>query len=268
MKSRYFLACMGILVFASAVQAKDEFPGRKLYPTIPYIELKDFKQRFDKVIVVDVRSAYEYKTLRVKGALNIPVASSSFVQRMKELRAGNPNKTIVVYCNGKTCMKSYKAARKCKINKILNVLAYDAGIMDWAKTYPDKAILLGASPIDPRKLISKMRFKKHLLKPEDFERRVGTGNVVVLDMRDRFQREGIALFVGFEHRTSFDDKALLDKYIRQANNGNKPLLIYDAVGKQVHWFMYYLESKNVKDYYFMKGGARAYYAGLRKQFLR
>lgn len=34
-----------------------------------------------------------------------------YVQRMQQLRDKNPETMIVTYCNGKTCMKPYKAAR-------------------------------------------------------------------------------------------------------------------------------------------------------------
>ncbi|MEK7816390.1 MAG: hypothetical protein AAB294_06180, partial [Pseudomonadota bacterium] len=46
--------------------------------------------------------------------------------------------------------------------------------------------------------------------------------------------------------------------IERAKKEKKTLLVYDQVGKQVQWFQYYLESRGLKDYYFMKGGAQAY----------
>jgi len=36
---------------------------------------------------------------------------------------------------------------------------------------------------------------------------------------------------------------------------DKQLVIFDQVGKQVLWLMYYLEDKGYKNYYFLKGGA-------------
>jgi len=257
------LSCL----FMSSLLAEDavEFPGRPLYPEVPVIELDELHRRIDEVIVVDVRSSYEYDTLRVKGAINIPVSSKTFVSRMRELRASDP-RPIIVYCNGKTCMKSYKAARKCAVNKIDNVHSYDAGIMDWARTYPDKAELLGKSPVNPKQLISKNNFKKHLLSPDAYGDRVASTSAIVLDVRDRFQREALSIYVGRERRAYLDDKGKLDRYIDKAKRENKTLLVHDAAGKQVRWLQYYLEDKGLKSYYFMEGGVSAYFKELKSDF--
>jgi predicted sulfurtransferase len=258
-----FVLSILVLLFAHqafAAEANKEFPGRDLYPEVKFIELKDFYQKLKKkeVIVVDVRSNYEYETLRIDGALNIPLASNDFVSEMSKLRSSD-NKPIVVYCNGKTCMKSYKAARKCDNKNIKDVIAYDTGIMDFAKSYPKDALLLGKSLNDPKKLISSDDFKKHLLSPEKFGERLADTSDIVLDVRDRFQREGISIFVGREHRVPIDDTKKLDRYVDKAIKENKALMIYDAAGKQVRWLQYYLEDKGLKSYYFMAGGIDAYY---------
>lgn len=243
-----------------------EFPGRGLYPTTPYISITDFHKVKDKSVIVDVRSAYEHKTLRIKGALNIPISAKDFVEQMRSLRNANVNKKIVVYCNGKTCMKSYKAALKCKRAKIKDVISYDAGIMDWATKYPADAVLLGESPIDPKKVISKKTFKTFLITPEKFEEKMGTEKVLVLDVRDQLQRNATGLFPGKERRVYINDATGLDKYITKANKENKTLLIYDEVGKQVRWLQYYLQGQNAKSYFFMKGGVRGYYEYLDKKY--
>ena len=72
-----------------------EFPGRPLYPEVSVIELDDLFRRLDEVIVVDVRSSYEYGTLRVKGAVNIPLSSNTFVSRMRKLRMSDTRPIIV-----------------------------------------------------------------------------------------------------------------------------------------------------------------------------
>lgn len=253
-------------VFAEDAKANKEFPGRDLYPEVPYIDLDDFYQKLkrNEVTVVDVRSEYEYDTLRIAGAINIPLASKTFSSEMRKLRMAE-NKPIVVYCNGKTCMKSYKAARKCEIEKIDNVIAYDSGIMDFAKSFPKDALLLGKTLNDPKKLISKDEFKKHLLTPDKFGERIAETSDIVLDVRDRFQREGISIFVGREYRVSIDNTKRLDRYIDKAMKENKALLIYDAAGKQVQWLQYYLEDKGLKSYYFMAGGISAYYKDMKAE---
>ncbi len=255
-------------VISLPIQAKeaDEFPIRKLYPAVPTIESEELHKRKNNVIIVDVRSGYEYQTLRMIGALNIPLASPNFIKEMTKIRKTHPNKEIVVYCNGRTCKKSYKATQKCRDHNVNNVTAFDLGIFDWARQYPDQAILLGETPVNPNKLIAKSAFKKKLLTPKKFEDLMVQKDIIVLDIRDRFQREAISLYPGVEKRVYIDDHIKLDHFIDQATRENKTLLIYDAAGKQVRWLMYYLEKKGVKNYAFMKGGAHAYFAGLRKQF--
>jgi rhodanese-related sulfurtransferase len=250
-----------------AVDNPNEFPGRELYPLVPIIELDKLFEVFSDVTVVDVRSQYEFETLRIKGAVNIPLSSPTFVEQMGALRSKD-NRPIVVYCNGKTCMKSYKAALKCSVNKIDDVQAYDAGIMDWARTYPQHAVLLGRSPVDTKKLISQEEFKKHLLSPDQYGEQVASSSAIVLDVRDRFQREGLSLFVGRERRAYLDDTKSLDRYIEKAKRENKPLLVHDAAGKQVRWLQYYLYDKGLRDFYFMEGGTSAYYEQMKKEFIR
>ncbi|MDH5178550.1 MAG: rhodanese-like domain-containing protein [Gammaproteobacteria bacterium] len=266
----YLLLLLSQLLLHSnlVVAAGNEYPGRKLYLAVPVIELDDLYNKRKSSVIVDVRSAYEFNTLRIKNALNIPLSDDDFISKMKRLREASGGNPIVVYCNGKTCLKSYKAVAKCRSNNINNVIAYDAGMMDWARKYPDESVLLGKSPINPDRLISKANFNKHLLNPKEFEAMVGGDNVIVLDVRDQFQREGISIFVKKEKRAPLDAQATVDKYIQEAKQDNRVLLIYDQAGKQVEWLMYHLEDKGLRSYYFMKGGARAYFEELRKEFVR
>jgi len=238
-----------------------EFPGRDLFPTITYVELDDFFKKFKSFIVVDVRSEFEYGTLHIKGAKNIPLASKTFIKELRELRDKSKN-TIAVYCNGKTCMKSYEAARKAALENISDVVAFDSGILDWAAAHPQLAMLLDEPLNDARKLISTETFEKHLISPSDFGEMLADGNDIVLDVRDRFQREGLSIFVGREYRVSLDNKEKLVKYITKAQAEKKGLLIYDASGHQVRWLQYYLEKHKVDRYFFMKGGIHSYYNNL------
>ena len=156
-------------------------------------------------------------------------------------------------------MKSYKATHRAKvIAKIDNVMAFDAGIFDWANAHPDKAILLEETPVDPSRLISKENYKQHMLPALDFVNKADD-NAIIIDVRSRQQREGLSLFSGYEMTVPMGNKRKLNKYIQLAKNENKKLFIYDAVGKQVRWLQYYLEQKNAGEYYFMEGGAKAFY---------
>lgn len=261
-----FIAPSDELFAVTDTNSHTEFPGRSLYPEVNVLELQTLKKRLNDVVIVDVRSAYEYQTLRITNATNIPVAGEFFVDDIVKLRA-KTNKDIVFYCNGKTCMKSYKAAQSCASANIKNIFAYDAGIMDWAKAYPKHATLLNKTLNDPALLITKRQFKKHLLDPDAFADKVAKGKSIVLDVRDRFQRDALALFPGRERRAYLDQSKKLNRYIKRAKQKGRALLIYDAAGKQVRWLQYYLEYKNVPRYYFMNGGARAFYKQMTDSFL-
>lgn len=268
LKQRSLVIITLMLMSLYAYAASDEFPNRKLFPAVPVISLDDLYQKMDKVIIVDVRSKYEYDTINIVKAVNIPVLEPNFIERMRKLRKDNPNTEIVAYCNGKTCKKSYEAVQKCRNAGIPNIVAYDQGIFDWAKKYPRTAQLLGKSPVDLGKLISKQDLQRHMISVDKFEALAARKDVIVLDIREPLQREGVALFPGIDKEADMDDKTLINKYIDDAIRNNKTLLVYDGVGKQVEWLMYYLEDKGLNRYAFMKGGARAYYDKLRKQFLK
>ena len=244
-------------VIAVETEPHPDFPNREMFPYVPVIELEQLNSRFDQVVIVDVRSEYEYETLHISNALNIPVARRDFAQQIQQLRA-ETDKPIVFYCNGRTCRKSYKATQKAIRAEVDNVFAFDAGIFDWTKAQPDKAVLLGESPVDPGRLIDSGKLKAHMISPEKFMQYGERDDVIILDVRDRFQREAVAIFPARQISVALDN-AELDDHIRRARNEGKTLLIYDAVGKQVRWLQYHIEAAGVEDYYFMSKGAQGFY---------
>lgn len=265
MNHRLLIAAFAVMVAAQPYPAlgnasKDAasaaFPLRPQYLDVAVLETAELRARFDDVIVVDVRSQYEYDTLRIQNALLLPVTEKNFVQEVRRLRESSA-RPIVFYCNGKTCRKSYDAALMAQSARIPNVYCYDAGVFDWAKAHPDLTALLGKSPMNPDALIDEERFKARLLAPKDFADRA-RGAAIILDVRDRVQRD-TPLFPFRELRAQLDEKDKIDAAIEQAKQENKTLLVYDAVGKQVQWMQYHIEGKGLKDYYFMKGGAQAYW---------
>lgn len=260
---RIFATIIGLSLFNQSLYANTEFPGREKYPRIPFIELDELYKQKDKVVIIDARSPYEYETLRIKNAELVPLAltTKQFEKEMMRLRTENPNKKLVFYCNGHNCMKSYKAARRSIVYLGQgNVFAFDAGVFDWAKKYPNEALLLGETLDDTSKLISKERFKKHFLPAEKFIKQANN-TVEILDIRDRVERDGFYLFSGFENSISLNEKdeEKLEQFFKELKRTKKTLYVYDMVGKQVRWFQYYIESKGIKNYYFMEGGADAFF---------
>ena len=85
---RLLTTAMIFFTFSSMAYAGEDFPGRsnKKYKDVPYIEIKDLRNKFNDTIVVDARSKFEYDTLRIKGSVNIPVAFDTFEKKVLELR--------------------------------------------------------------------------------------------------------------------------------------------------------------------------------------
>jgi rhodanese-related sulfurtransferase len=258
-KSFAWALCTGlyVLLFLPVAQgaASEEYPFRVRYPDVSVISTDELAKRFNEVLVIDVRSKYEFETLHIKDAVSVPLGTG-FGEAVAKLRAQH-KKPFVFYCNGKTCHKSYDAVLLAVKARLDDLYAYDAGIFDWAKAKPEQTVLLGHSPIRSTELIDEKDFKTRLLEPKDFSARVGDKSIV-LDVRDRAQRD-TALFPFKEQRAQLSEMKKIETVIEQAKAQKKTLLVYDQTGKQVQWFQYYLENQGIKDYYFMKGGAQGHF---------
>ena len=213
------------------------------------------------------RSKLEFDTLRIKDAINIPVSNKDFSKQVKSIRAKS-DKPIVFYCNGKTCFKSYIAARKSRSARVKNVYAYDEGLFAWAHKHPKNSELLGVSPVNPQHIISDKAFKARLLDPDSFSSLSHklSSKSMILDVRDKYQRGATGFFPGHEKWASLNDRKNLQKIIDKIAKTKQTLFIYDEVGKQVRWLQYALEEASIKNYYFMDKGAKGYYKQMMKEF--
>lgn len=249
---------LGVATAQGAIEkSTTEFPFRSQYD-VNILETAEFNAKFKTAVAVDVRSKYEYETLRIKGAINIPF-DKSFVGNVRKLRAED-TRLIVFYCNGKTCRKSYDAATVASKAGVRDVYVYDAGIAAWAETHPENTVLRGKTPIQRSDLISEKDFAGYVLAPKAFTalfEQLGD-KVMVLDIRDRAQRDN-PVFGLVEERIPLDDTARLDAYIETVKKQHKMLLVYDKAGHQIRWFQYYLREKGVRDYRFLKGGSEGHF---------
>ncbi len=256
MKFRSLSCGLALLLLFPLLALAQEFPGRAIYPKLPVIETEALARDFDRYNIVDVRSNYEYDTLHIDGAVNIPLNKPGFARKVLKLMENG--KPVVFYCNGHSCYKSYKATRKALRAGLDQVAAYDAGVFDWARAYPDRAVLLGQKPLDPERLISKEQLQQHMLSPEEFAQRA-QGNAEILDVRDATQRGLIEIFPFRQTNIALDETDRLDRFLQKMKNSGKPLLVYDAAGKQVRWLQYRLEQAGIRDYWFMKGGMKGWF---------
>ena len=240
MKNKLIISLIFISFCISNVFSANQFPLREKYPDVKIITIDKLYNNFNDYIIIDVRSKYEFTTLHIKSARNIPLAKSYFVNALKNVRKIS-KKPLVFYCNGTTCAKSYKATQKAMQNGINNVYSYDFGIPGWSEKHPDKTTLLGKTPANPSKMINKAEFNAHLLPQKEFFAKVDKGGVAI-DVRDKFQKT---------QAFPLDKKALkipLNKpsKIFILGKQGKTLLIYDAVGKQLRWLQNHLKNDEIK----------------------
>ena len=245
-----------ISLIAVTAVAGDKYPHRGDYPDVPTIETSDLFDGLqdDSIVVVDVRSKLEYDVIHVTGAVHAPVSKQTFDSAVTELAQQNPGKTLVFYCNGTTCLKSYKATEKAMYAGLTAVAAYDAGIPEWANTWPAETLLLGEQIVDPvQQLISKPAFKEKCLAWEVFQDEGGKSGVMVIDVRDHIQKSGD--LPGLEGARGIPLDTFIPNFVAKKVNQDQTLLIFDQVGKQIKWLQYYLEKYGYTDYYFLSGGA-------------
>lgn len=258
---KLFLLILLSSLFLPVLAQSDSYPGRSTYVTVNIYETSQLNESFDEVNVVDVRSHFEFDTLHINNAVNIPLLSRKFIKEVAELH--KQGKPIIFYCNGHTCYKAYKAAQKAEKFKITNTYAYDAGIFDWAKAHPEKATLLGKTPLDTSRLLGKEDLAKYLLEPAEFAAKIND-KAVILDIREPAQRGLIELYPYNQQNITMDDKDKLNKFLAEIKKSGKTLLVYDEAGRQVRWLQYHLEDKGISDYYFMAGGVKNFFKSLKK----
>lgn len=233
----------------SFAKKNDDFPLREKYK-VPIITTETLNKTYDQVFIIDVRSKFEFDVIHMNNAVNIPISKKTFGKKLKAIRSKS-KKHIVFYCNGHTCSKSYKATKKAISLAVPNVYAYDAGIFDWSTAHPEKATLLGETPVPTNKIIPKSELKVKFLPFTDFKQKAKGPNTMVIDVREPFQRKNIPPLANLRNITL--DR--LTKLIAQKKFKDKQLLLFDQVGKQVRWLQYHLKKNNYTNYYFLKGGA-------------
>ncbi len=240
--------------------ADEEFPLRKEFPEVVPVSIQKLHADLDNTIVVDVRSHFEFETVHINGAKHIPVAT---IQFLAELQAQvEKDRKVAFYCNGHTCAKSYKATRKAIALGYTEALVFDAGIFEWASTYPEQTTFLGKSPADTEKLLaSKKDFAKRSLDFGSFKAKAAEANAMVIDIREPFQRSkesdrSVKIDLPeLPQRVRYIPLNNMQKLLEKGIYKDKMILIYDATGKQVKWLQYHLQNEGYTNYFFLKGGA-------------
>jgi len=257
---RLILATTFVMFMFSSVFGA-EFPLREKYPNVKPITLEELSANYDSTMIIDVRSQEEFDVIHVKKAQNIPVTKGTFLADLEKSRAKDGSAKIAFYCNGHTCAKSYKAAEIAGDAGFKNIYCFDAGIFEWTVAHPEKSVLLGKSPVDSAKLISKDALKAKMIGWAAFAAQAASADALVIDLRDPFQRAKDATL---DQNKNVELKGIrnipmdrLTKLLAKGEFKDKQLLIFDAVGKQVEWLQYYLEDAGYTNYAFLDKGVLA-----------
>jgi len=248
------------LAAAPSMAADNPFPLRAQYETVGVkpLSTEELFANLANSTVVDVRSAYEFQTLHIEGAQSVPLSDADFDKQIQML-SEKSHKTFVFYCNGTTCDKSYNAAVRALKAGVKPVRVFDAGILAWAQAHPTKTDLMGKPMVSSSQLIEKANFESHLLTPRDFyEQVLADPNAIVLDIRDAAQRAGVSLFQMRDVHVPLDNTRL-DDWVKKANAEHKAIYFIDETGHQVQWLQYFLQAAGTHQYWFMKGGAKAFF---------
>ncbi len=250
------LSLFVVLMLSISSVGAQEFPYREKYPEIKPISTQDLHQKYNagEIIIVDVRSDIEFQVIHPKKAVHISLGNMNFVQKVGDLIKQNLNKQIAFYCNGITCLKSYEATKKAQAAGFNNCFAYDAGIPAWAEAYPGLTLLIGKEVVNPQEqLIPKSEFKKICLSFDDFKNKADSSDAIVVDVRDNIQKN--SGLPGLEAALNMPLDKFIANFVQRKINQDKTLLIFDQVGKQVRWLMYYLVQNDYKNFYFLNKGA-------------
>ena len=102
------------------------FKTKKNYSDINGREFKAKLEETPKPVLIDVRTAGEFKQGAIKGAINIDIMSGNFAQRIAQL---DKTKTYLLYCRS-----GNRSGQACSImanNGFTNLYNLSGGIMNY-----------------------------------------------------------------------------------------------------------------------------------------
>lgn len=101
---------------------------------ITQISREQLKKKIDNnedFVLIDVLGPKSYSQLHLPKAINLPIESENFIERV-EKEVSDKDKEVIVYCGSYSCHLSSAAAKKLVKADYSNVKEYDGGLKDWA----------------------------------------------------------------------------------------------------------------------------------------
>lgn len=226
--------------------------GRELYPDITFIEADSIRNDYLNYAIVDVRSNYEYRILRMADSVSIPANDLSFKVRLRNL-VRKHKQNVILYGNGGKDRHAHDAARIAKRQNIDNVLVFDGDILSWAESHPEYTELNGKAIAAENDLIASYMLDEKLLSDEDFTQRFSEGDSYLLDIRNdvktvQYPLQSSSINIPLDHQSK------MLQFLNRAKLEGKALLIYDDFGLQSRWMVYQLEKLGIENYHFLKNG--------------
>lgn len=125
MKNTFVYIVFGILIVSFLVYKYFTAEGKKTERDVTPDEFEELIKKGD-VIIIDVRSAFEYKGDKIKDAINASITSDDFVKKIESL---DKDKTYLLYCQ--VGNRSSIATRMMLEKGFTNVYNLIGGIENW-----------------------------------------------------------------------------------------------------------------------------------------
>ena len=244
------VALLFLFLWPTALLAQNNFLLRSLYPAVKIINTARLVERFDDVVLIDVRSAFEFEVMHINTAVNFPLASGQLATSLEKLAHSSAARTLVFYCSDSTCSSAFEAAEIATSMGFQKVLVYDGGVKSWLDTSPEKTFLVGERTGHPYQVLSEQKHDEHLLSWQDFSAEAKMENSLVVDIRPRFVRHSSPMLDDI-HPIEMES---LFEAVSNRIWTEKRLLIYDMSGEEVRLLHYFLQASGYVDYYFLESG--------------
>jgi thiosulfate/3-mercaptopyruvate sulfurtransferase len=139
------VACAGVGTSPKGLEAPIEKASMKLitdvkdggYKLIGAEELNKMLTENKNLILIDTMPKEAFDKIRIKGAVNSPVAKTekeftpAEKQNMLKVAGNDKSRTIVVYCGFTACRRSHLGAKALVENGFTSVYRYPGGMIGW-----------------------------------------------------------------------------------------------------------------------------------------
>lgn len=228
----------------------DQFPLRAFYPGAKIINTDTLIQLYDKAIIIDVRSQFEFDVVRINKALHVDLSQGDFSGALALLCSPTADIPLIFYCNDPSCSRAFRAALLAQAAGYSHVYTYDSGVFALLKQLPQYVTLMETTPAQVARVISTELYEKSQLDFVDFKKQSTGRSALVIDIRDIFRRERLP---AIKNIRNIPMEALLQAITNRIWT-EKKLLIFDHHGDQTQSLQYFLQANGYKDYAFLRGG--------------